>query len=271
MAHLDCETVESTISCVAEIFGVQPEQIIAFFDQFDIEQHFAKNRPEGDGAHETKRLLENLYGQPKHLITRTYWFHLTRVPESTSFQDGIRPLDEALPRIWEMLHNLLAQTKHADRLKAMAFDGVSDFQYTLKTANRLHWGPYAMLVKAIGACAESVGNHDYLKMPEIVEDICNGYKDVYGESIQPLIEDCLVPTVVKFWSEDPEDQYGLESAIYYAYLTHHKMELTHSANTCFDGRNSTVQPNRIVYVEHIRNGLTGCSTGRLPASLAAAC
>ena len=103
------------------------------------------------------------------------------------------------------------------------------------------------------------------------EDICNGYKDVYGESIQPLIEDCLVPTVVKFWSEDPEDQYGLESAIYYAYLTHHKMELTHSANTCFDGRNSTVQPNRIVYVEHIRNGLTGCSTGRQPASRLAAC
>lgn len=270
MAYLDCETVESTISCIAEVYGVRPEQITAFFDQFDIEQHFARKRPEGDGAHETKRLLEDLYGQPKHVITRTYWFHLTRVPEGTSFQDGILPLNEALPRIWGMLHNLL-ETKHASRLKAMALDGVSDFQYTLKTTDQIHWGPYAMLVKAIGVCAESVGNHDYLKVPEIVEDICNGYEEVYGESIHPLIEDLLVPTIVKFWSEDPEDQYGLDSAIYYAYLSHRKMELSLSANTCFDGRSSTVQPNRIVYVEHLSNGLTGCSTGRQPASRLAAC
>ncbi|MDQ1761365.1 hypothetical protein RAS14_16485 [Achromobacter aegrifaciens] len=118
-----------------------------------------------------------------------------------------------------------------------------------------------MLVKDIGACAESVGNHDYLKTPEIVEDICNGYEKLYGEKIQSLIEANLVPTVVKFWSEAPEDQCGLESAIYYSYRTHSKMELTSLANTCFDGRNSIAQPNRIVYVEHFRSDLTGFSTG----------
>ncbi|PLC51989.1 hypothetical protein CR155_20500 [Pollutimonas nitritireducens] len=233
MAYLDCETVESTISCIAEIYGVQPGQINAFFDRFDIEQHFESRRPERDGAYETKRLLEDLFGQPKNPITRTYWFHLTRVPEGTSFQGGILPLNEALPRIWEMLYKLLSKTKHVSRLREMALNGVADFQYTFKTADSLHWGPYAMLVKDIGVCAESVGNHDYLRIPEIVEDICNGYEKLYSENIQSLVEASLVPTVVKFWSEDPEDQYGLESAIYYAYLVHHKMELTSSANTCF--------------------------------------
>ncbi|UHL62597.1 hypothetical protein LSG25_10880 [Paralcaligenes sp. KSB-10] len=254
MAYLDCETVESTISCIAEIYDVQPEQIIDFFDHFDIEQHFERKRSEGDGAHEMKRLLEDIFGQPKNPITRTYWFHLTRVPEGTSFQDGILPLNEALPRIWEMLYKILSKTNHASRLREMAINGVADFQYTFKTTDSLHWGPYSMLVKAIGGFAELAGNHDYLKTPEIVEDICNGYEQLYNENIQQLVEAGLVPTIVKFWSEDPEDQYGLKSAIYYAYLAHNKMELSGPANTCFDGRNSIVQPNRIVYVEHLHSG-----------------
>ncbi|MDQ1761366.1 hypothetical protein RAS14_16490 [Achromobacter aegrifaciens] len=34
---------------------------------------------------------------------------LTRVPEGTSFQDGIFPLNDALPSIWEMLYKLLSK------------------------------------------------------------------------------------------------------------------------------------------------------------------
>lgn len=95
---------------------MQPRQIIAFFYQFDIRQHFKERRPEGDGTYETK-CLDNLFFQSKKSILRTYWFHLTRVLEGTSFQDGIFPLNDALPSIWEMLYKFLSKTQHAGRLK----------------------------------------------------------------------------------------------------------------------------------------------------------
>jgi len=52
------------------------------------------------------------------------------------------------------------------------------FQYNLKTSSSIHWGPYAMLVKEIGF--NDVGNHDYLRVPEIVEDICLSFQQQYG-------------------------------------------------------------------------------------------
>lgn len=249
MSHLDCENAQTTLSSIGKIYGVDTRAVTKFFDRFDIDEYFAKNSPDGDGAQETKRLLEISLGQPKPEITRTYWFHLTRVPPGTQFEDGIFPLGKALPRVWEALHDIFEDTRHSQRLKAMELGGVPDFQYNLKTKDPFHWGPYAMLVKEIGSFAHEVGNHDYLKTPEIVEDICNGYKSKYDEDIQPQVEAALVPTVVKFFSDDPDKQYGLEAAIYYAYLTHRGLELSHLANTCFEGEGLQIPPAQILYVE----------------------
>lgn len=249
MSHLDCENLQTTLLSIAKIYEVETKVITAFFDSFDIDEHFAKNSPEGDGAQETRRLLEISLGQPKVKITRTYWFHLTRVPLNTQFEDGIVPLSDALPRVWDTLQHIFAGTHHSQQLKAMELEGVPDFQYNLKTGGPEHWGPYAMLVKEIGSFARAVGHHDYLRIPEIVEDICNGYRGKYGEDIQNQVENALVPTVVKFFSEDPNKQYGLDAAIYYAYVTHRKLGLSHLANTCFEGENLRIPPAQIVYVE----------------------
>ena len=57
--------------------------------------------------------------------------------------------------------------------------GVPDDLNNEKTTNRLHSGPYAMLVKESAFRSSEIGNHDYLEFPEIVEDICNGYERQY--------------------------------------------------------------------------------------------
>ena len=43
-----------------------------------------------------------------------------------------------------------------------------------------HYGPYAMLVREIAFNSQVVGNHDYLKIPEIIEDMCMDVQKVYG-------------------------------------------------------------------------------------------
>lgn len=249
MTHLDCESPEAAVNSLAFIYDIKPEQLIDFFRRFDIDEHYETNKPYLAGHDETRRLLENRFGPPKKQITRTYWYHLTRTEKGASFDDGLLPLNSVLPRVWQMLLRVVSGSHHAERLLNMYDQCVENFHYNLKTPDPLHWGPYAMLVKEIGACATSVGNHDYLQIPEIVEDICSGYAARFGVSIQSMVERALVPTVVKFWSEDQEHLYGLTSAIYYAYLSNRGLELSNLANTCFDGNGRTVPKDRIVYVE----------------------
>jgi hypothetical protein len=249
MTHLDCESPVTAIGSLAFIYDIKPEQLVDFFRRFDIDEHYEANKPDLAGHDETRRLLENRFGPPKKHITRTYWYHLTRTERGASFDDGLLPLNAVLPRVWQMLLRVVSGSHHAERLLNMYEQGVENFHYNLKAPDPLHWGPYTMLVKGIGACATSVGNHDYLQIPEIVEDICSGYATRFGESIQSMVERALVPTVVKFWSEDQEHLYGLTSAIYYAYLSNRGLALSGLANTCFDGNGRTVPKDRIVYVE----------------------
>lgn len=36
----------------------------------------------------------------------------------------------------------------------------------------MHGGPYAILVREVAEHTKAVGQHDYLGMPEIIEDLC---------------------------------------------------------------------------------------------------
>lgn len=249
MICLDCENPASAVESLAQIYDTTQDCLFDFFRSFDIDEHYELNIPELSGAQEIRRILEERFGPVQRFITRTYWYHLSRTVKGASFEEGVLPLNAALPRIWQMLFRMFEGSHHADRLRSMAEQGVENFQYNYKTPDPLHWGPYGMLVKDIGFCAAAVTNHDYLKIPEIIEDICCGYESRFGERIQPTVEKSLVPTIVKFWAEDAECMHGLTPAIYYAYLSCRGLELSSSANTCFDGRGKVVPKDRIVYVE----------------------
>jgi hypothetical protein len=110
-------------------------------------------------------------------------------------------------------------------------------------------GPYAMLVRESAFRAREMGNHDYLWLPEIMEDICNGYRVAYGDVIHERLCNALTPFIVKFWSTRILGKNCVESAMYYLYSTAHEEELCDLANTCYDGANSRVPPERIVCVE----------------------
>jgi hypothetical protein len=249
MAHLDCESPASALESIAEIYDANPKEIQRFFCNFDIDEHYERSKPELSSNEEMQRVLEAHFGPPKNAISRTYWFHLTRTEPGEQFRSGILPLNAVVNSIWDILFRIVINTPHAEHLKAMRTEGVGNFLYNFKIADPLHWGPYAMLVKEIGSHSTSVGNHDYLKLPEIIEEICLGYKARFDKDIQPTIENALIPTIVKFWSEKNNHLYGLSSAVYYVYLSYRRLKLSNLANTCFDGAGVAVPRERIVYVE----------------------
>ena len=177
-----------------------------------------------------------------------HWFHLTRVPAGTTFSDGLLPLTLSLDHVWESMMAIFKRTPVAEHLSEMRAGYVDDFQYQLKVGKPLMAGPYAMLVRESAFRSRDMGNHDYLGMPEIIEDICNGYRKTYGEDVTTELVSHLQPCIVKFRSTNVRLVHSAAAA-YYLYSLAHGDSLTMNANHCFDGSGVGVAREDIVGVE----------------------
>lgn len=147
-----------------------------------------------------------------------------------------------------MLQSNAPDKSAKENLERIQKHGVADFQYSLKHNDPFHWGPYAMLVKDTAYHSRDLGNHDYLRMPEIIEDICNGYQKQFGEPIIEFYEQLLIPKVVKFESSSRLDDGCIEAAIYFAYQYVRKMPPNGGTVTCFDGNGTGINFEDIISV-----------------------
>jgi len=181
---IDCESYESALASLAGVYGVSSEDIKNYLSNFDLDIEYEKYKADMDAGDLLQTKFNQQFGGPKRLVTGISWFHLTRTSEGTTFSEGIRPLGAALPKLWDMLISIpKAETKRR-RLEELRTNGVPNYHYNLKAPHTLHHGPFAMLVRESAFNASEIGNHDYLKLPEIIEDVCWGYQEKFKESIQ---------------------------------------------------------------------------------------
>lgn len=249
--YLDCESQDSTHLSLTNIFRCSTEDLTALLSSIDIEAIYK------DGGFSHIQPLEYVYQKaiktfgvnldPKYIC----WFHLTRTTRDATFEKGILPLGKALNRIWETLFNIFEGTKHHKNLVELKASGVENYHYNSKTPDPFHWGPYAMLVKEVAFNAEEIGNHDYLRLPEIIEDICNAYHDKYKFSIHGDVIKSLKPCIIKFKSHFRNDHYCIRAALYYLHATIWRAGLWDETNTCFDGGAKTVPFKNIMKIEFV--------------------
>ncbi len=90
-------------------------------------------------------------------------------------------------------------------------------------------------------------------MPEIIEDICNGYEKKFGESIFEIYQSFLVPKIIKFQSSKRIDTGCVKTALYYAYEAVRSNRPSGICVTCFDGKGSRIKPESIVSVTTVEN------------------
>ena len=249
MNIIDCHDRKSSLTSVARIYNVSESAIKAFLTDTDLERHYKETNPQQSGDRELTLLLERTLGCTISPVDRVYWFHLSRAKYDADFSKGILTLNEALPNVWDTILDIFCGTKHELPLTRLRDKGVSDFHYCLKVGSPIHAGPYAMLVRESAFQSSEMGNHDYLYLPEIMEDICNEYHTLYGEFIHDTVAASLVPHIVTFWSDKYTGKDCVESAIYYLYCVIHGHELSMYANTCFNGENCRVPPEQIVKIE----------------------
>ena len=251
MITLDCENRDTALGSLSLIYGVSALEIETFLKETDLERHYAENDPQLPGDRELTLLFEKALACTPSAIDRVFWFHLTRVSHDADFQSGILPLTGALPHVWSMILGIFKGTEYEATLRKFRDNGVPNFHYSLKVGKPHLSGPYAMLVRDAAFQSHKMGNHDYLWLPEIVEDICNGYLGVSGIKLHDTVCDALIPYVVKFWSSKQTGRGCIESAMYYLYCTAHGQGLSINANTCFDGNNCAIPRKQIVKIEKI--------------------
>lgn len=175
------------------------------------------------------------------------WFHGTRVAPGTTFEQGILPLPLGLETLKRRILETL--TTEVDRAEVCAAferaDGLT-FQLQHKLTSGTEFGPFAMFVLETALDAHLTGQHSYIDMPEIIEDLCAEVQAACGRDLIPLFQAAWRPAVVKFITPafSPEFHIGVALCYLRSCQFHGSPQRSSIAN--FDGDNSVVPASSIL-------------------------
>lgn len=193
---------------------------------------------------------------PTQNISRIHWFHGTRSADPSSFEKrGIIPLNQILPELQRMLDRLAEKHGIPQATKISKIHGHHAFLMSLKKQNSVDQGPCAMLNLEAVKNATQYSCHDYIDVPEIVED----YAYVkYGDCAKKLLSiyrEATSPIVVEFWSKpedlnSPNPRHVIGTVLLYLYTVMHEYEDVSwsCCNTCYSGCGNIVDASRIIRV-----------------------
>ncbi|PEA83803.1 hypothetical protein [Bacillus pseudomycoides] len=198
--------------------------------------------------------IKKTIGKNRVNYDRTVWFHLTRT--NSDFKDGILPLGDIIENIWNDLYKLIEKEVSLEqwlefraKMETTSRSNSADL-YRLKINEKKHWGPYALLVREVAFLSSEIGNHDYLGIPEIIEDICREFNDQFNLQLEKRFKDNHSKCIVHFYTTEGKEEW-LGIVLNYLYHRFHDIEVDWDCNTCFDGRNMKVSPENILNVEFL--------------------
>lgn len=217
---LDCQTADTALISLAGACG-KPAQVLAqaiSYHRIDWDADFGREDPEIVGL----RMILDPIGLTiaDFRFDGAYYFHGTRVLDHSGFRtEGILPLDQMIDRIWDSLYALIADMtsedewrRHRTAVETGAVDNNGVYQYQLKTTNALHFGPYSLLTRDAHINPPD-GHHNYLNIPEIVEDIAQNWHPELAHRFATSAKPCIV----KFLQRNPVETPYVRSAMWYLY------------------------------------------------------
>lgn len=249
MKMLDCETVESTYKSIEKIYAIDRSHINNFL-RIDLDDYYKAN---SELYISPNKLILSLFDQQigaKGEYERTYWFHLTRQPESTKYEEGILPLGKCIDSIWNYLYNLVmnevSKSKWDNFRRDVETNNSGDWadMYHHKLKHPYLHGHYGVLVREIAFKPSEVHYNDYLKDPEIIRDICNCFKEKYNFNLMQKFKESTQSCIVKFF-ENSGERVHIGCALYYLYCKFQSRELSEFCFSDFDGKGNPVPTKQI--------------------------
>jgi hypothetical protein len=240
MVYLDCQNADTALQSFASACRRPVTAVIQAIRSYEVDESSS------DEEAGPRQVFELLNVRPED-FEGTYYFHGTRVLGTASFdREGILPLGQVIDRIWTTLHPLVADVmtqadwrRHRTEIEAGAgADG--GYQYRLKTERPTLHGPYAFLVRDHHLIPRD-GHHDYLAIPEIVEDIARSLR----LDLQSRFEAASIPCLVKFQSAGITTN-ELHSAFWYVHCMLHHEEPGWASPYSTDRHGTAVPPEEVV-------------------------
>lgn len=251
---LDCQNEKTALTSVADYFGKSPVIISDLIKTVDFNS--LHERVVDDYDYFTDFLFE--YFRKKFgvgMIDEIMWYHLSRSLNPESYCKGILPLNEVLPQLQSDLYCLVKDRISNDEWIEICNGKGAGFRRTrfdLKRECKDHYGPYAMLVREIAFNSNQVRNHDYLRIPEIVEDMCMGMENEYGIDLIGKYIEKSTPVITKFRKvvcDHEKDKNYIGTALCYLYCKLNNKRLSLICNTCFCGYGEAIKAEDIITVE----------------------
>lgn len=251
---LDCQNEKSALQSVALYFKTDVESIKSTLTKNNLDKKFRMRLNKYDyfcdflyDYFRKKFSVEN--------IECVMWFHLSRSLNPKDYYEGIFPLNIILPKLQKDLYKLVSSEISENEWEEICKGDGAGFRktrYNMKISEKCHYGPYAMLVREIAFNSQTVGNHDYLNIPEIIEDMCMDVQKVYGVDVLEIFVKKASPIIVKFKEElidNANDKHYIGTALTYLYNKLHGESLCLMCNTCYTGYGIGIKKNDIVSVE----------------------
>ena len=257
---LDCEDYHIALESLSNIFELDIGILKQTLEQVDFSQLWENKYCNQMSFNEFMYYYFVKRFNVKKNIDKVCWFHLTRTLNAERYERGILPLGQVKEELFMDMYNLVSDIITLDKWKKIisyGSGGNNQFLYTEKTSNSFHYGPYGMLVKEVAFSSKELGNHDYLNIPEIIEDIAIGIESNFNINFTDLYLSHSYPIIVKFIVDFSKCHYDtteplIESALQYVYTKINNYKLHFGCNTCYDGKNTSIPRQNILYIERIR-------------------
>lgn len=252
---LNCSSLETSVSSLSKIFDCNERDIIK-----EISFNHKENFERQDDFCYFEDFLFDVFTKSFHgylSLDSVIAFHGTRTLRNNNFENGLLNLSESLGQIWETLIKYSSE-EHKNRFKELMKEehfGYNDNRYGFKIIHQ-DFGPYGFLVKDSLFSSQALGNHDYLNVPEIIEDILFEYSKRYGFELLSLIEyfnKKMVSKIVSFKHDkhsenDNNLDYYIRFSIAYIYNKIRDINVDNSSLVCIDRKGKNIYQNDIVDV-----------------------
>jgi hypothetical protein len=249
---LDCSSQKSAFESISNIFGCSSEQITQVLLSLDLEKTYKENWKDIDipaPQYLYEYVVDKLGNHEK--LTEVVWFHGTRTLKENDLTKGIFPLNDSLSIVWDSLISSAPSETVQDNLKELQTNGVGDHLYNLRTNDEIHWGPYGILVRDVAFNTDKLHQHDYLGMPELVEDILNGYRKKFDTCLTEYYTEKLVPVLVTFKSTTSLHNGCIETALGYLYKIVREETIDGLSVRCIDKKGSAIIGKEIIDIEYL--------------------
>jgi hypothetical protein len=245
---LDCSSVEDAITSLGRLFGMSRDDLWEAIGHCEIDRQHRSVAPEDQVVQHLG--CADVRDLPRPTAIR--WFHATRAPVGSTFEEGILPTVAAVPKLWESVGAVAAQwTSPAEWIAYQCSFERADRPFSQqfhRKRNIQGWeGPFAFLVK--DAALHKYDDHkDFTSICETLEDICADYEQVSGHPLREAYEAATRPCLVIFTR--PGEWHGaVRAALNYVHREVVGLDQDFESNANFNGEGVPVPQSWIDCVE----------------------